>query len=441
LQKILGNESIQEQAKSSGFCSRKSKLTPEIFFDLMFYSANLSHNCSLESLVAHLASMHGIDIRKQSLDERFTEKTVNFVKSVLIHLIESQFSDVLFSEDLCSDYNHVRIKDSTVFKVPDNLSDHYKGNGGSLSAIKIQYEYDLKTGKLLDMTITAANRNDLSDASETVENVCENDLIIRDLGYFSSIVFEKIIKKNAFFLSRLHTSVAVYDENNIRVDFQKLYDFMTKNGIEEMEKIVFMGKNKFPVRLFIKLAPPKVYEERIRKREKEAKKRGQKTKENTKCMYHFNLFITNIKSSKLPANKIMPLYRLRWQVELMFKNWKSVFSIHTLQKMKEERYLTILYMRLIEIVIDLQIINRLQSLLSKQKQNDIVLSYRKTLQTLKNRCLDILCIIRLSSEKATGILSNIYQNLSKNHCREKRKNKENFIEIINLFICESKNNN
>jgi hypothetical protein len=437
----LGSESIQELAKETGFCKRKSKLTPEIFFDLMFYASSQSHNSSLERLVSYLESKYDLDIRKQSLDERFTEKTVNFVKTVLSLLISAQFSDILYSEGLCADYNHVRIKDSTVFKVPDNLSDHYSGNGGSLAGIKIQYEFDLKTGKFLDLTITAANRNDQSDASETADNILKNDLTIRDLGYFSTSVFEKVIEKGAFFLSRLNTLTTVYDEKGIEIDFQKLYNSMIKNGIARTEKQVLIGKIKLPVRLVIILTPDQVYEERIRRKEKEAKKRGLKTKEKTKIMYHFSLFITNIESSQLPADKVMPLYRLRWQVELMFKNWKSVFSIHMLQKMKAERYLTHLYMRLIEIVIDLQIINRLQSFLSKQEQKETVLSYKKTLQTLKDRFLDILNILRLSSEEAIKILSNIYQNLSKNHYRAKRKNKENFIEIIELFICKSKNNN
>jgi hypothetical protein len=376
-----------------------------------------------------------LEICKQSLDERFTEKTVNFIKAVLRLLISAQFSDILFSEDFCDNYNHVRIKDSTVFKVPDNLSSHYSGNGGGPAGIKIQYEFALKTGKFLDLTITAANRNDQSDASETIENIYKNDLIIRDLGYFSTSVFKKIIEKGAFFLSRLHASTAIYDKNGIELDFQKQYDFMSKTRIEEMEKEVFIGKNRLHVRLVIRLVPNQVYEKRIRSKEKEAKKKGLKTKEKTKYMLHFNLFITNIEASKLSADKIMPLYRLRWQVELMFKNWKSVFSIHTLRKMKEEHYITLLYMRLIEIVIDLQIINRLQSFLSKQEQKETALSYRKTLQTLKDRYLDILNTVRLSSEEAIKILANIYQNMSKNHFREKRKNKENFIEIIDLFIC------
>jgi hypothetical protein len=95
LREVLGEKSLHKLAIQTGFCKRKSKLSPEVFFDLLFFASSRSHNRSLEHLVSHLSSRHDIDIQKQSLDERFTEKTVLFVKTVLRRLIEVQFSDWL----------------------------------------------------------------------------------------------------------------------------------------------------------------------------------------------------------------------------------------------------------------------------------------------------------------------------------------------------------
>jgi hypothetical protein len=47
-------------------------------------------------------------------------------------------------------FNYIRIKDSTQFKVPDNMQEYFKGCGGSAAGMSIQYEYDLKRGKILD---------------------------------------------------------------------------------------------------------------------------------------------------------------------------------------------------------------------------------------------------------------------------------------------------
>jgi hypothetical protein len=438
LRKVLGDDALRMLAIETGFSVRASKLSPEVFFDLLFFASSLSHNSSLEHLVSHLDSVHGIDMRKQSLDERFTEKAVSFVKAVLSRLIQAQFSDMLICEDFLTNFNHVRIKDSTTFKVPDHLAAHYGGNGGGAAGITIQYEFDLKTGQFLDLSITEACRNDQTDSSETADNICENDLVLRDMGYFSISVLKKINAQNAFFLFRLPSSVSVYDENGVEIDMKKIGDFMSENGIETMEKQVWIGEAKLPVRFMIGLVPPQVYQQRVRRKRQEEKKKGRKTKEKTMQLLHFNLFITNADVEKLPLDKIMPLYRFRWQVELQFKNWKSLFSIHTMQKMKEARYITMLYTRLILIVVNLQIINRVQSLISKQTNwPDAILSYTKTLNTLRTKFFDILSILRDRLEKAVEILWKLYHTLHKNHWREKRKDRENFIENIYLFICTS----
>jgi len=436
----LGEDALREQAIKTGFCVRKSKLSPEVFFDLLFYASSHTKNSSLEHLVSHLESSHGVDIHKQSLDERFTRKAVRFVKSVLCRLIELQFSDMLLSGNFLLNFNHLRIKDSTTFKVPDNLADNYSGNGGGLAGITIQYEFDLKTGKFLDLTITEASRNDQTDSGETSDNICENDLVLRDMGYFSTSVLKKFDEKNAFFLSRLPATIIVYDENGIELDFKKIGVNMAENGTEIMEKQVLLGESRLPVRLMIGLVPPQVYQQRVRRKKKEEKKKGRQTKQKTKQLLHFNLFVTNAHAEKLPLDKIMPLYRFRWQVELQFKNWKSLFSIHTMQKMKEARYITMLYTRLILIVINLQIINRVQSIISKQSDwPDAILSYTKTLNTLRNKSFDILRILRDSLENAVKLLWNLYHIFRKNHWREQRKNRENFVDNIYLFICISEN--
>jgi hypothetical protein len=429
---------LRSVASDTGFYVRSSKLTPEVFFDLLFYAASLSQNSSLEYLVTYLDAKYGIDMRKQSLDERFTEKTVHFVERVLQQLIGEQFSDLLYCEEFLSVFNHVRIKDSTKFNIPGNLASNYKGSGGggdtSDAGISIQYEFDLKTGKFLDLHITEAVRNDQQDAKETAENVCKNALVLRDLGYFSVPVLRKIIEKEAFFLSRLKSDVLVCDEKGQEVDFEKLHKKMSKSKTGKYEKQVLIGKEKLPVRLYTGLVPPAVYQERIRRKQQEEKKKGRQMKKRTKFLLQFNLFVTNADAETLPAEKIMPLYRFRWQVELQFLNWKSIFSIHKLQKMKEARYITMLYIRLILIIVNLQIINRVQSLLPKHMDEGSILSYRKTCNTLKNSFSDILLILRSGTEKAIEKLCDIYRILSKNHRREKRKKRENFVKNIFLFV-------
>src|ERR1019366_3570976 len=43
-----------------------------------------------------------------------------------------------------------------------------------------------------------------------------------------------------------------------------------------------------------------------------------------------NIFITNIEPDKCDDEQIDQLYRLRWRIEIIFKSWKSCFSMQAL---------------------------------------------------------------------------------------------------------------
>ncbi len=47
--------------------------------------------------------------------------------------------------------------------------------------------------------------------------------------------------------------------------------------------------------------------------------------------------MTNIPMEWIPKEKIYDLYSLRWQIELLFKIWKSWFRIHRCKSIKQER--------------------------------------------------------------------------------------------------------
>ena len=382
----------------------------------------------------------GLKIAKQSIDGRFTNEAVTFVRDVLKELLERQLSRVLCAEFL-PQYNQICIKDSTKFNVDNRLSDHYKGTGARPGTTKacvcIQYEYDLRSGKILDLNVTEGVRNDAIDAFQTKDRINKSDLILRDLGYYNLSILTGFAKAGAFFISRLNTSSLIYDLGQTEsLKFKDLYTHMKKYKITSFEKQVLVSKkDKEELRLIVTIVSEHVYEERIKKINKYNKVKGWKTTDDYKARCRFNLFITNVPANNISSEEVMLLYRLRWQVELNFKNWKSVCAIHKLQPMKYERFTCLLFAKLILIVINLQIIRNLQGYHFKKTKQ--ILSEYKCFKTLQESFGILKSIWKERRTKSEKNLMKLIRLFSSNHWKENRKKRNNLSDIINLFICKS----
>ena len=103
---------------------------------------------------------------------------------------------------------------------------------------------------------------------------------------------------------------------------------MKKDHIQRLDKEVYIGeKEKFPVRLIIELVPEEVFNTRMQKVNKYNKKKGHQTRKEYKNRARFNLFITNITDEMIDGEAIAKIYKIRWQIELIFKTWKSIFGL------------------------------------------------------------------------------------------------------------------
>lgn len=401
----------------------------------MLYTASINGKCSLDQASCEIAESFGISISKQGLDDRYDATAMVFIRSIFEEQLSKQIDGSIDSRYL-KDFTRVRIKDSTRFDLPERLKTYFCGYGGKVTseaAACIQYEFDVKSCKTLDIDFTPARKTDYQDAREKIEDIEKGDLIIRDLGYFNTGVFKKIIDKDAFFISRLHSKILVFDQNEKEIYFSKLYNKMIREKRSHLDTKVFIGnEEKLPVRLIIDIMPEEIYQARIRKAEKEAKKKGYQVSNEFKARARFNLLITNIPQENMSGNHIYKLYKIRWQIELIFKSWKSTCGIDKIHPMKYHRLMCLFYAKFLLILINYQIINLFHRVLYNTYGK--LLSKDKCLKTLTNYFYKIRRILVNPHLKTALFLQSIACLLSKNHWLEKRKNRLNYSEIFNLYI-------
>jgi len=418
-----------------GFYKRSSKLLPSQFFDILLSSASVNGQSSLVQLSSEAALSHNVPITKQGLDARFDAKAVCFVKSILEEVIANQVIEPLEPRFLSS-FNKVRIKDGTRFDLPHRLKENFPGFGGKVTsdaAACVQYEFDLKNRCLLDLDVTSAKRTDYQDAKEKVGQIDKGDLVIRDLGYFSMQVLRAISCKEAFFLSRLKSKMKVFDLDFREMDFTKLYSKMANNQIPRIEVRALIGeKERFPVRMTVELVPEQVYQKRILAVEKENKKKGHKTSEEFRIRARFNILVTNAPEKDLPAQDMYGLYKTRWQIELVFKTWKSTMGINKLHPMKYHRFMCLLYAKFILFLVNSQIVGLIARKLYNGKKQ---LSMDKAMKTVLSYFSLTREVLKAPRYRLTGYLDTMFRLMERNHWLEIRKNKVGLGEIISVFCC------
>jgi len=116
----------------------------------------------------------------------------------------------------------------------------------------------------------------------------------------------------------------------------------------------------------------KLIKEQLKKRteksEKNAKKKGIEKSDNTIELLGISIYITNIEEAVLSAEQVHEFYSLRWQVEIIFKTWKSIFHLHGVKQVKIERFQCQLYGKLILLLISNTVMFKMRTLVLENRE-------------------------------------------------------------------------
>lgn len=358
LDRLYSSQKLEAIARSTGFVQRRSKFKPQMFLDMLLQQDFEHSGTSLNDHSVVTQMNYGVQIRKQSLHERFSAEAVAFVKAVLEAHLSRQINPHVNTETLRR-FTSVKIKDSTRFQLPAAYKEAYPANGGNASeaGLHLQFEFDLLGGKITDLQITDALQQDNSNAKSTANRVEKGSLLIRDLGYFSLDAFGQIAARGGYFISRLRPNIKLYCTHTSKpLDLAGISRRMKRFGLPQMEVEVCLGDTyKVPVRLFAERVSKTVIEKRVREARAAARRKGRTLTSKYKEYAALNLFVSNVPKAWLLAGHVRTLYRLRWQIELRFKVWKSLCHLHEVKLVNRYRFEAYLYAKLLAIVVHWEI--------------------------------------------------------------------------------------
>jgi len=433
---FFNKESIEAKARETGFVQRESKLTGHLFLTVFTFGMSLYGTPSLNELVGILKLVAPeLEISREGLYQRLTEEAVKFFEAMLAAVIKLEVPGELELTILAA-FKRILIFDSTAFQLPESLAPYFKGYGGDASAagIKILFGYDLKSARFFYVVLNGTDSDHLIK-NGAINEIEAGDIEISDLGYFGIKAFARIEARGAFYVSRLKTNVTLYQTDEagklVEFDLVKAIETMKEGVRTEVEVCLKSERTVITTRLVIERVPEAVKAERLRKLNLTNQKKGRQTRQRTKILQGVNLHITNAPAELLPAKVIRQFYTIRWQIELIFKNWKSNFQLDEVPGTKPPRIKCMIYAKLLFIFLTHKLVNVARSFAWSQMAREVSdFQAAKQIKIIGNEWLRA---IFQEPQKVETILSGVINFIIKHCLKSKSKKKVYPLEVLAMI--------
>ena len=344
-------ETATKAAGETGFIQRQVKVTGANFCQTVVFGWLADPEATLAALCQTGVAV-GLAITPQGLEQRFTRAASDCLYQVLQAALRKTIRSEAVAIPVLQRFNGVYIEDSSSVTLPAELTTVWSGCGGSgaasTGAVKLQVRWNVLQGELDGPHLTDGRTHDRV-ACELHHALPEGSLLIRDLGYWKLDALAAMAQAGCFWLSRAQAQTGFFDRNG-RPWSQAAY--VRQQTGDSFDIPIALGLQKrLPARLVGFRVPPAVAQERRRKLKSASKRKGQTLSQERLALCAWSLFVTNVPPDLLAPEEILVLARLRWQIELLFKLWKSHGHIDTSRSQKPWRILCELYAKLIAMLI------------------------------------------------------------------------------------------
>ncbi len=419
--KFFDKSGIKKISISSGFQIRKPKKISGYNLVFSFLLMCSKGKNTFAEWAVQIGFISGTVVSRQGVWDRINENASQFAESLLRHFF-LKHSGLKSPRGLFSQFGKVLLQDSTVIKLPDSLASVYAGStvgGKQRSQVRIQTIIDVKRMHYHEFTLSGFTSNDQSASGQIMQFAKKGDLVIRDLGYFALQTFQDMLTSGVHFVSRLRYGLLLKTASGKDLDLLKL---LKKGKLVDMK--VFIGAKQIPVRLVMLPLPKSVAEERIRKAKCDRDKRLNHTPEYYMWL-RYNVLITSLESEIWSPQQIAEIYRLRWQIEIIFKSWKSGAGMHQLlhervtdaDRVKVVIYLLLLFMCL----FNKKIFNPMREIINKKSGKE--LSLIKAINYVMKNIVDVIACSTFNNRK----------NMTQHCCYDLRTKRKNLPELFNNF--------
>lgn len=312
----------------------------------------LHHPLAGPSQLARFAHTVGVKIKKQALDQRLTMQTAQWLSRVLQEAVSLMVFAPLLNQGLLARFPAVVLEDASDIQLPGLLAPLWKGCGGSgsASALKLGVRYDLRSGQLSGPILQNGKDHETRNGVHSL-SLLPGSLWIADAGYYALAFLRTLSGSGNFFLTRPCGNLVAATREGRRLDLPTV--LAAADGVVDLPvRLGSLPRLWVLARLIALPVDAQTAAKRQEHIKQRALERGETPSATTLALARWNLLVTNVAPEVLTAEEALVLYRARWQIELLFKVWKSQGHIDEWNTKKADHILCEVYAKLLAMLVE-----------------------------------------------------------------------------------------
>ena len=342
-------------ARETGCIQRQGKFTGATLVSTVVLGLWHQPDASLEQL-AQMAGACGIRVSAQAIDQRFTAAFAATLTEVLAAAVGQVVTGDPVDLPVLARFDGVYIQDCSTISLPNGLADVWPGCGGTgdagRAAIKLGTRLDLLHGRLDGPYLASGRTHDRAVPGATAP-LPAGSLWMGDLGFVTLARLQTMARDGGYWLTRIKAQTHIATADGQVWDQLSLVRAQTGDAID---LAVRLGTHaRIPARLLAMRVPEVVAEERRQRLRDDAARKRPRHPEPVSAerlaLADWTIYVTNVPPEQLSLAEALVLVRARWQIELLFKLWKSHAQADTSRSQQPQRIHCEVLAKLIGVVI------------------------------------------------------------------------------------------
>lgn len=349
VQKVFGTLA-EEVGRECQLIKRRRVFTAASLAKTLVFGFLHNPRASWEEL-AEVAASCGAPVSPQAIEQRFTPSLVRFLFGLCGRMVGEVVAAAPSLVPLLQRFNGVFLHDSTAVQLPPEYAESWPGCGGEGGAagLKAQVRFDLSTGHMTALRLEPGRDPDQKTPLQRV-GFPAGALRIADLGYFCLKTLAFLHAQGVYFLSRIQSSTAVFTANGEPLDLLARLN-AEWSGVPLEWDVLLGSEARLPCRLVAFRVPQEVVSRRRQRLKEDARRKGRQASEKSMAWCEWTIYVTNVEAERLSWKEMVVLYRARWQIELLFKLWKSHGHLATPTCGTAHRQVATMLVRLLAMIL------------------------------------------------------------------------------------------